>query len=265
MCARTQTGIISAPGDVLLGNPDGQGRMVILCEHASNTIPEEFAGLGLSAAARQSHIAWDPGALPVASALSTVFDAPLIAPAVSRLVYDCNRAPKAQSAVPEYSEIYEIPGNIGLSAADRLGRVDRFYVPYHRALVAALDRAMQATPAPALVTIHSFTPVYRGQRRAIELGILHDADTRLADVLLDISAADGTLTVGRNQPYGPEDGVTYSLAEHALPRGLLNVMIEIRNDLIADRAGQQAMARRLAGYLRAALARLRADADQRQG
>jgi len=112
----------ASQGGVQLINAEGKGEVVFVCEHASCFVPDEFAGLGLDADALKSHVAWDPGAWAVAQELSAIFDAPLVAPGVSRLVYDCNRPAQAQSAVPQKSEIYDIPGNFGLDAAGRLAR-----------------------------------------------------------------------------------------------------------------------------------------------
>ena len=245
---------------VQLLNPEGKGGVVLVCEHASHVIPEEFSNLGLGADALVSHIAWDPGAWAVAQQLSAAFDAPLVAPAVSRLVYDCNRPAVAESAVPKRSEIYDIPGNLGVGEAERLERAKRFYQPYRDALMAVIAQAVEAGRAPAVITIHSFTPVYQGQKRTLDLGILHDTDARLADEILKITQADGDFLALCNEPYGPADGVTYTLAEHAVPRQLLNVMIEIRNDLIADPASQQTMANWLGGVLNSALENLGASA-----
>ena len=247
--ARTETNDPSRDGAVEIANPSGRGNLVIVCEHASNFIPADLDGLGLDEETLQSHIAWDPGALAVARAMAAVLDAPLVAPGVSRLVYDCNRSPEAPSAVPEESEIFEIPGNAGLSAADRKARADRFYTPFHNALNATLDQRMAEGRRPVLVSVHSFTPVYNGVERDMELGILHDSDARFADALLAAAGERGDMEVRRNAPYGPDDGVTFTLTEHALGRGLLNAMIEIRNDLIADAAAQQSMAERLSGYV----------------
>ena len=107
---------------------------------------------------------------------------------------------------------------------------------------------------PAIISIHSFTPVYKGERRKFDIGILHDADSRLADELLTSIGLEGKLTCLRNLPYGPDDGVLHTLGEHAAPRGLLNAMIEIRNDLLADSIAQLAMAKCLARHIRAAMA-----------
>ncbi len=234
-------------------NENGTADLILICEHASNTIPAELDGLGLSEETRLSHAAWDPGALGVAVALSEMFDAPLIASRVSRLVYDCNRPPEAPSAMPERSEIHVIPGNAGLTEADRRARAERYYFPFRDAVAAAIARKLATGRPPALVTIHSFTPVFHGVHRSVEVGILHDSDARLADRLLDAAAADGALRVARNEPYGPADGVTHTLLVHALPHRLENAMIEFRNDLIATPDAQRAMARRFAGWLRAAL------------
>ncbi len=232
--------------------PDGASAILLVCEHASRFIPEGLGNLGLDAAAAQSHIAWDPGALALAKRLSEALDATLIAQKVSRLVYDCNRPPDSAEAVRAESEVYHIPGNAGLSAAERDKRTDYIYRPFQKALAAAV----QTRPHRVLVTIHSFTPVYNGVPRAVEVGILHDSDRRLADAMLNAAVQDPAYNVQRNAPYGPEDGVTHTLREHALPRGLLNVMIEVRNDLLADEAGVTAMAAWLHARLKSALAAL---------
>lgn len=244
---------------VAMINARGVGPVVLVCEHAAKALPPEFNGLGLSAQALQSHIAWDLGALAVAEAMSAHLDAPLIAHRVSRLVFDCNRSPQALDAVPDLSEFQEIPGNAGLSAADREARAARYYTPFCDALSTCIEQ--RATPQPVLVTVHSFTPTYKGERRAVEIGILHDSDARLANEILRCATADAQYTVLRNAPYGPEDGVTFTLARHAVPHGLLNVMIEIRNDLIATEADQRKVAKLLATWVRTALANL--DVEQK--
>ncbi len=234
-------------------NPDGAHSVLLVCEHASRAIPPEFGDLGLSAEALESHIAWDPGALTVSLALSDALDATLVHASVSRLVYDCNRPPEAPDAMPAKSEATVIPGNAALSEADRQARVDAYYRPFE-ALVA---ETVAARPVPpVIVTIHSFTPIYLGRERAVEIGILHDTDSRLADALLRESSR---FTVARNQPYGPEDGVTHTLRRHALPSGLLNVMIEIRNDLLETPEGCVEVSDCLQGWLENGLTALAPD------
>jgi predicted N-formylglutamate amidohydrolase len=242
----------AAAGVVEIVNPQGAGGVVVVCEHASNFIPPEYHDLGLGKAERISHIAWDPGAMAVARELSARLNAVLIAQRISRLVYDCNRPPEAPSAVPEKSEIHRIPGNAGLDPAERRARAEAVYFPFRAVLSATIDQHVATGRSPAIVTIHSFTPVFRGVRREVEIGLLHDVDSRLVDAMLARDGAPG-FEVRRNEPYGPADGVTHTLIDQALPRGLANVMIEIRNDLIADGGDQQRFGALLADWIAGAL------------
>jgi len=243
-------------------NEGGEGPFVLACEHATNEIPEEFENLGLDDTLLTNHIAWDPGARAVAEELARLLDAPLVMPRVSRLVCDCNRPHGSPDATPAKSEIYEIPGNRDLTPEQREDRARRFYDPFRDALERALRARLQSLPPPILVTIHSFTPVFKGKARDVQIGILHDEDARLANAMLDIVEREAALVVGRNRPYGPEDGVTHTLRFHALPLGLFNVMIEIRNDLVSDPEAQRSMAVRLQGYLTRALESLGISASE---
>ncbi|WP_375687006.1 N-formylglutamate amidohydrolase [Pseudooceanicola sp. LIPI14-2-Ac024] len=227
-------------------NPEGTAGIVLVCEHASHAIPASMHGLGLSREARQSHAAWDPGALEVARAMSQALDAPLVASRVSRLVYDCNRPPDAPGAMPAQSELIEVPGNRDLLPAARAARTAEIYEPF-RSLLAGI---LATRPGAALVTVHSFTPVWFGQRRAAEVGLLHDADPRLAEAML---ARAGILPAkaALNVPYSAGDGVTHTLKEHG--DGRPNVMIEIRNDLIATPAAARDMGGALASLVVASL------------
>ncbi|MEX3316130.1 N-formylglutamate amidohydrolase [Sulfitobacter sp. PS-8MA] len=232
-------------------NAGAKAPVVLVCEHAARDIPSHFEGLGLDAAALESHVAWDPGALSVARQMSDELDAVLVAGRVSRLVYDCNRPPDAPGAMPAQSEIFAIPGNAELDDSARAARVTRYYEPFRATLAATIKRV----DAPVIVTVHSFTPIYHGRPRAVEIGVLHDSDTRLADAMLATAEEHTDLKVLRNAPYGPQDGVTHTLKEHGLVHGHPHVMLEIRNDLIATEAEQQQMGAMISTWLRAALER----------
>ncbi|MDJ1008381.1 MAG: N-formylglutamate amidohydrolase [Paracoccaceae bacterium] len=232
---------------------EAAGPLVVVCEHASPFIPEVFARLGVSEEVATSHAAWDPGAGALAERIARRFDSPYVRSNVSRMVYDCNRPPEAEDAMPRLSEIYLIPGNDGLTETQRHRRIDDYYRPFETLLEATLS----ARPSAVLVTVHSFTPVYRGLRRDVEIGIVHDTDRRLADAVLDVAAG---YDIRRNEPYAPEDGVTHTLKRHALPTGRLNVMLEVRNDLLATGGAIDKMADCLSGWLDLALARLAAEA-----
>ncbi|SFM35938.1 N-formylglutamate amidohydrolase [Shimia aestuarii] len=230
-------------------NSDGRSSVVLVCEHASSFIPDALDNLGVAEEFRQSHVAWDPGALAVAERMARILDAKLVVSGVSRLVYDCNRPPEAPDAMPARSEIVDVPGNVGLNDAARAARVATYYEPFRTLLAQTVSQ----TEAPVIVTVHSFTPVYHGKTRAVEIGVLHDVDTRLADSMLAIATGHTEAKVERNDPYGPEHGVTHTLREHALPGAHLNVMLEIRNDLITASRQQVKMAEMISGWVSNAL------------
>jgi predicted N-formylglutamate amidohydrolase len=252
-----RSGILTASDGeaVALENAGAASGVVFVCEHASAVLPAAAGDLGLSPDALASHIAWDPGALAIARRLSTALDGLLIHQRFSRLIYDCNRPPESPAAMPEKSEVYEIPGNRDLAPAERYARTAALYVPFHDRVSAELSRLAGEGREPVVVTVHTFTPVYFGKPRDVEIGILHDTDSRLADAMLE-AAAGGPYRVERNSPYGPEDGVTHTLRLHALPLGLANVMIEVRNDLVGDDAGVEAVSAYLADLISGALERV---------
>ena len=236
--------------DALVDNAEGQSRIVLVCEHASNSFAPEFGTLGLDDTARAAHIAWDPGALGLARHLSAHLDAVLVHAPVSRLIYDLNRPPHSPGAMAERSEIFDIPGNRGLTADQRADRVQAVYLPFHQTLHAVLAERLARGLAPVLVTVHSFTPIYHGTPRAVEFGVIHDTDPTYARAVL---AGVSGLTAALNEPYSAADGVTHLLRLHATPYGLPHAMMEIRNDLIADPQAEAAMAARLAPALSTAL------------
>ncbi|VAW24494.1 FIG00450509: hypothetical protein, partial [hydrothermal vent metagenome] len=228
-------------------NGSGAGPIVLVCEHASRHIPKYFNGLGLADEVKASHIAWDPGALDLAKCLSSKFDAPLVHSNISRLVYDCNRGEGEASAMTARSELFDVPGNTNISTSEAQARIEQIYNPFSFALdkVITEKKSSSAEPSgaepsiapPLLVTIHSFTPVYFGQKRDVEIGILHSSDSQLADEMLSLAPMFGDIKIERNQPYGPADGVAHTLEEHGIKNNLPNVMIEVRNDLLANSEG----------------------------
>lgn len=237
-------------------NGGGQGDFLLICEHASNHFPPAFGTLGLSEDERRAHIAWDPGALGLARGLARRLDAALIHATVSRLVYDLNRPPHSPGAMPEKSEIYAVPGNAGLAPDDRLRRTQAIYLPFHDAVHREIARRLALGRPTVIATIHSFTPVYFGKKRQVEFGVIHDADPGLALNVVEEACAQTGLVCELNQPYSAADSVTHTLRLHATPYGLDNVMLEVRNDLIAHPQAEDDMAHRLAPVLRNALSEL---------
>ncbi|MCG8493716.1 MAG: N-formylglutamate amidohydrolase [Sneathiellales bacterium] len=231
-------------------NPEATGPVLLVCEHASAYIPEQYGHLGLADKDRLSHAVWDPGALETAEILAKELNAVLVNATHSRLLYDCNRAPDAVGAIPEKSEIFDIPGNTDLSNVEIHNRIEQYYTPFYD----QVQRSREALGGSAvIVTIHSFTPVYHGEKRDVELGILHDEDARLADAILQSMDPENKLVVRRNEPYDASDGVTHTLKVHGVEPGLLNVMIEIRNDLVTTGEECREMAVMLNALIRKAL------------
>lgn len=244
----------------VIENEAAVGRIILVCEHASNFIPPRWGDLGLTAAQRDAHIAWDPGALDLARGLSTRLDAVLIHAPVSRLVYDCNRAPDMPGAMPARSEIHDIPGNATISAADRLCRTEAVYLPWTEGLHGLIARRIALGQRPVIVTIHSFTPIYHGKPRRVEFGVIDDADAALPMAILNAAHKLTGLQAELNAPYSAADDVTHTLRVQATPYGLPNAMLEIRNDLIATRAAADAMAAQLAPVLNMGLVEIQKQA-----
>ncbi|MBL8561669.1 MAG: N-formylglutamate amidohydrolase [Gemmobacter sp.] len=245
-----------APRAPQIEGRDRTGDVILVCEHASNAMPPPWGDLGLTAEQREAHIAWDPGALGLMRGLARRLEATCIAATTSRLIYDCNRAPDMPGAMPARSEIHEIPGNAALTPAQRAQRSAALYVPFHDALHALIAERIALGRRPVILTIHSFTPVYFGTPRSVEFGVIHDADARLAQAIVAEAQARTGLKTGLNEPYSAADDVTHTLRLHATPYGLVNAMLEIRNDLIATPEAEAAMADTLAPVLAAAMATL---------
>ena len=230
---------------------EGRGAFVFVCEHASNRLPISLGTLGLSAEDLTRHIAWDPGAAQVAEGLAERLCGDLVMQRYSRLAIDCNRDPSLPDAIPIRSEDTVIPGNVGLGEAARNERIRGLWIPFHAALEALTEQRRAARRATILVTVHTFTPVYRGAPRPWDVGIISTDDRTIPDALLAGLARDATLVVGDNEPYSAKDNVDYTIRRHGFDRGVPNAMIEIRNDLVADAAGQAQWIERLAGELEA--------------
>jgi predicted N-formylglutamate amidohydrolase len=227
----------------------GRSNFVIVVDHASRRIPRRLNDLGLPASELQRHIAWDIGALGVARQVAAALDAPLVAQNYSRLVIDCNRDPKVPTSIPRLSEASEIPGNLDLSDADRAVRRTEIFDPYHDRIRALLDARAAAGRPTILVAQHSMTNIYHGVRREMHAAVLYNRDRRFAGLVLDGLRREAGLIVADNQPYFVSDETDYTIPRHGEARGLPHVEIEIRQDLVADDAGQAEWAGRIARAL----------------
>ncbi|HEU4958788.1 MAG TPA: N-formylglutamate amidohydrolase [Sphingomonas sp.] len=207
----------------------GGGDVLLLCDHASNVVPEGIE-LGITPDLLDLHIAVDIGAEPLTRALAAALDAPAILATVSRLVIDLHREPDHPQLIPTTSDGRVIPGNALPECEER---IERFHRPYHEALAALIERSRPRL----LASIHSFTPRLEsgGADRPWEVGILYNEDDRAARIAIELLRAEG-LETGDNQPYSGKL-LNATLNRHGEARGLPYVAIEVRNDLIADPAG----------------------------
>lgn len=232
-------------------NAAGAGHCVLICEHASRYIPSDYANLGLAAAELDRHIAWDIGAAELAAQLAARLDAPLFLAGWSRLLIDGNRPLGVPSSIPVRSEATDIPGNVGLSDAERDARAATWFAPFHAAITAALDARQAAGVPTRVIGIHSFTPRFLGVARPWPVAVLYARAADYARRLIDALAASGDGPIGDNEPYRVNDAEDYTVPVHGHRRGLDAVLIEVRQDLLATPAGIAAWAARLAPVLAA--------------
>jgi predicted N-formylglutamate amidohydrolase len=226
---------------------DGKCPLLFLCDHASNRLPE--GALGLDPGLLETHIAYDIGAAAMTRALASAYGAPAFLGGWSRLLIDLNRGADDPTIVMKLSDGSIIPGNGYADACEVARRIKAFHAPYHAAIDAALE---QMGPDAMVISLHSFTPAWKGRPRPWEVGVLYDRDTRLSAPLM-VRLKEAGFTVGDNEPYsGALEGDT--LYQHGTLRGLPHVLIEIRQDLIASDAAAQAFALRLKPILDSAIA-----------
>jgi len=235
-------------------NQGGTSPFLLTADHAGRVIPRALGTLGLAAADLLRHIAWDIGIAGVTALLAAELDATAILQTYSRLVIDCNRQPGVPSAFPAVSEATPIPGNAGLTEADKAARQAEIFDPYH-AEIALLIAAR--TKRPMYVAMHSFTPVYHGVARPMQVALLYNRTPRLSHALAALLRTEGDLVVTENDPYRVTDETDYGVPVHAERGGLDYLEIEIRQDLIEHAAGQAKWAKILARLLPRAAASLK--------
>lgn len=240
-----------APVTSIAGALDGG--VLLLCDHASAALPPRYGSLGLPPEQFRRHIAYDIGAADLTRRLASLLGAPALMTTFSRLLIDPNRGADDPTLVMRISDRALIPGNARVDAAEVEARRRAFWQPYRDAIDATIDAMQAAGPPPALVSIHSFTPIWRGHPRPWHVGVLWDCDDRLARPFLDALAQEPDIVAGDNEPYdGALQGDT--MFDHGTLRGLAHMLVELRQDLIASPAQAEAWAERLAPKIRLSLA-----------
>ena len=219
-------------------NEDKESNFLIICDHASNRIPSEYKNLGLNEEILTTHIAYDIGVKETATYLAKYLQCPLVMSDFSRLLIDANRGIDDPTLIMKISDGEIIKGNKGISflvnCSEKKHRIDSYYNVYHNKISEIIDRSLKKNIFPAIISIHSFTPFFGGNKRSTELGILWDSDNRLPDIFFSyLSKNYKDINVGNNKPYtGRMKHDT--LYRHGTKQGLANILIEIRQDLIND-------------------------------
>lgn len=219
-------------------------RILFICDHASNTIPSKYENLGLSKKLLSEHISYDIGAAGLTQKMANLMNSQAILSDFSRLLIDPNRSVDDPTSIMRFADKFIIPGNRSITDQDVMLRINEFYNQYHKKIEEVLISLLNDSIVPILISIHSFTRKFRDKIRPWEISILWDSDDRISEPLIDLLERDNNYVIGNNQPYkGYLRGDT--LHTHATSRGLPHVLIEIRNDLIADDDGQE----KIANYL----------------
>ena len=244
----TRTAVF-APFEIVEGDR-GRG-LVLVADHAGRALPDEYGDLGLPAEEFQRHIAYDIGVEWVTRRLAALTGAPAIMANFSRLLVDPNRGEDDPTLIRQLYDGTVVPGNYPLAAEERERRLDAFYRPYHDAVAALIASVAAASGvAPFILSVHSFTPAMQGIERPWHAGVLWDLDDRAPKQMIDMLARDPTLVIGDNEPYdGALRGDT--MYRHAIVNGFAHALVEIRQDLVADEAGAEAWADRLAPIIEA--------------
>lgn len=227
----------------------GDSPVLILCDHASNRIPCALGDLGVPPEEMQRHIAYDIGALGVSRILARTLGCALVHSNYSRLVIDPNRHPGDGSSIPEVSDGTEIPGNQGLSREQVQQREQELFWSYHNAVAKTLERMRAAGGTPVILSIHSFTPCFRGFQRPWHIGVLWDRDDRLARPMLQVLNREQDICAGDNEPYHARNPQGFSMEIHCERNGYPHLLLEIRQDLISDEPGIELWAQRLSGWI----------------
>jgi len=227
---------------------------LVLCDHARNAFPPQYGTLGLPREALERHIAYDIGGAWLARRLAARLDAPALLSTFSRLLIDPNRGADDPTLVMRYSDGAIVPGNARVDEAEIDRRIRLYWRPYRDAVQAQTEAMLATGKPPAIVSVHTFTPSWRGVPRPWKVGVLWDADPRFPSALLAALAEGGLASheIGDNEPYdGGLQGDTIDAV--ATARGLSNVLIEVRQDLVATQSEAEAWADRLADMIARAL------------
>ena len=252
------------PADSLIGpgdpppymtyNDHGTAPVLLVADHASPFFPAGLNQLGLADWVLEEHVAWDIGVDELVRFLADELDAPVVMAGFSRLIVDPNRRPDDPGAIPEISDGIAIPGNIDLSKEEKAQRIQSFFKPYHDAITARLERFQQDGIVPAMIAVHTCSPVFDRVVRPWHIGVMWDKDPRIPLPVIEHFEKDPQICIGDNEPYSGRHPNDFTIDFHAEAAGLPHIGFEVRQDLVCDRDGAREWAAALAEALRPVLA-----------
>lgn len=220
---------------------DADARLVLTCEHASDHLPAPWVWPAEDERLIGTHWAWDLGIAQVTRHLAAAIRAPAVLARFTRLLVDCNRPVDDPTLFRTLADGHPVLLNQDLTEAEKARRIREFHEPYH----AAIDAALHRTPRAAVLSMHSFTPIYEGgPPRPMEIGVLFDTEDALAHAVHESLLRDGWHSA-LNEPYSGKDGLIYSARRHATRHERRALELEIRNDLASDPARHDALIRSL--------------------
>ncbi len=232
---------------------NGQRPVLLACEHAGNRVPEKLDGLGLSPADLERHIAFDPGAGSLTLRVAEELGADAVLARYSRLAVECNRAPDDPHLLREQSDGTVIPGNRDLALPARRQRERELFWPFHVTVARKLMELDARFGVPTLfVCLHSFSPRLEGgdTRRPWQMGVCWKNDEKNARKLIEfLQRKKPDWTIGDNAPYSLKEVQAFTLNLHA-DAGRPHLVVEIRNDMLADEKNVQEIAGLLAEFIK---------------
>lgn len=201
--------------------------LIVTCEHGGNRVPARFRHL-FSARFLATHRGYDPGALDFARAFAKARRAPLFYSTVSRLLIELNRP-------LGHPHIFHRK----FPARTREALLRRYYFPYWRGIESAIARAIRRGHRVLHLSVHSFTPRFRGVTRSTDVGLLFDPQ-RPREARFCASwrkRIQAPVAVRYNDPYaGVHPSVVQSMRERFAPASYVGIQIEV-NQKFARRGG----------------------------
>ncbi|MFT5430984.1 MAG: putative N-formylglutamate amidohydrolase [Myxococcota bacterium] len=207
----------------------GTGPVLLTAEHASNRLPPRWDWQGQEHLATQ-HWGIDLGIAPLTEALATSLGAPAVLARFTRLLVDPNRPVDSPTLFRDRADGHPVNMNALVTPEGAARRIAEYYEPYH----AAIDAQLAQHKCKFLLSMHSFTPLYEGAPRSVEIGVLHPGNSAaLAEQWRDALATTGR-DVRVNEPYTGSNGYMYSAETHADRFGIPCIELEVRQDLLED-------------------------------